>query len=92
MRTCVGCRVRAAKSELLRVGVVDEALVPDPRGQLPGRGASIHPDEQCIDLADRRAAFARALRNPKLRNSSALRGYVRRLAAPGPQQEQAEHH
>ena len=67
VRTCVGCRKRAAKSELLRVTVGSDphghpAVVPDPRGTAPGRGAHLHPTTGCFDLAERRKAFARALR------------------------------
>ena len=62
VRTCVGCRQRAAKSELLRVVAVDGALAPDPAGRLPGRGASVHLDPRCVDLAEKRRAFPRALR------------------------------
>ncbi|MFT4287157.1 YlxR family protein [Nocardioides sp.] len=67
MRTCVGCRKRAAKSELLRVVAgsdVDGRLVvvPDPRATAPGRGAHLHPTSDCYDLAVRRKAFTRALR------------------------------
>ena len=62
VRTCVGCRVRAVKPALLRVVVVDGVLTVDPAGRLPGRGASVHPDLACVDLADRRRAFPRALR------------------------------
>jgi len=41
-RTCIGCRVTSAKSDLLRIVAVREqtgpaCLVPDPRGRLPGR-------------------------------------------------------
>ena len=59
---CVGCRERAAKSDLLRLVVVEGRVVPDPRGRLPGRGASIHPDLGCLELAERRRAFPRAFR------------------------------
>ncbi|WP_243395356.1 YlxR family protein [Nocardioides currus] len=67
MRTCVGCRARAAKSELLRVVVGSDAqgqpaVSPDPRGTAPGRGAHLHPTRKCYDLAVRRRAFSRALR------------------------------
>ncbi len=61
-RTCVGCRVRAAKSDLLRLVAVEGVLVPDHRGRLPGRGAYLHPDPACLELAERRRAFPRALR------------------------------
>lgn len=67
VRTCVGCRERTTKRELLRVvaGTDDEgrpAVVPDPSGTAPGRGAHLHPTTACYDLAVRRKAFARALR------------------------------
>ena len=62
MRTCIGCRVRSAKSDLLRVVAAGTALVPDPRGRLPGRGAHLHPTPDCLALAERRRAFGRALR------------------------------
>ncbi|MEU0688243.1 YlxR family protein [Streptomyces uncialis] len=61
-RTCVGCRERAAKSELLRIVQKGNACVPDLRGTLPGRGAYVHPVPVCIDLAVRRRAFVRAFR------------------------------
>jgi predicted RNA-binding protein YlxR (DUF448 family) len=67
IRTCIGCRERAAKSELLRVvaGPGDDgrpAAVPDPDGTATGRGAHLHPSSACYDLAVRRKAFGRALR------------------------------
>jgi uncharacterized protein len=37
-------------------------LVVDVRRRLPGRGAWVHPQEQCVAQAVRRHAFARALR------------------------------
>ncbi|MQA82354.1 MAG: DUF448 domain-containing protein [Streptosporangiales bacterium] len=61
-RTCVGCRVRAAKHDLFRVVVVGGVLTPDPRGRMPGRGAYLHPALVCLELAERRRAFSRALR------------------------------
>ncbi len=59
----MGCRERAAKNALLRIAVVEDRCVPDPRGTLPGRGAYLHPDMACYDLAVRRRAFSRALRS-----------------------------
>ncbi|TAK68073.1 MAG: YlxR family protein [Actinomycetota bacterium] len=61
-RTCVGCRSRAPKTDLLRVVVIEGSCVPDRRGRLPGRGAYLHPDIRCLDLAVRRRALPRALR------------------------------
>ncbi|MCL2781696.1 MAG: DUF448 domain-containing protein [Actinomycetia bacterium] len=37
-------------------------VVPDPRRRATGRGAWLHPDPACAALAQRRRAFARALR------------------------------
>ncbi|MEO3853343.1 YlxR family protein [Acrocarpospora sp. B8E8] len=62
LRTCVGCRVRTAKSELLRLVVVAGVITPDLQGRLPGRGASLHPAVGCLELAERRRAFSRAFR------------------------------
>src|SRR5829696_4494526 len=66
VRTCVGCRKRELAVELLRVVAVDgngeKAVTVDPARKLPGRGAWLHPDPQCLDAAIRRRAFARALR------------------------------
>ncbi|MER6563987.1 YlxR family protein [Streptomyces sp. NPDC001027] len=75
-RTCVGCRERAAKTELLRIVAIKDACVPDPRGTLPGRGAYLHPAPFCLDQAVRRRAFTRALRAPGALDTKALRQYV----------------
>jgi uncharacterized protein len=67
VRTCVGCRKRELAVELLRVVAVDGgngkcAVTVDTAGKLPGRGAWLHLDPQCLDAAIRRRAFVRALR------------------------------
>jgi predicted RNA-binding protein YlxR (DUF448 family) len=82
VRTCVGCRSRAARSDLLRIVVVDGELVPDVRRRLPGRGAHLHPDLACLDLAERRKAFPRALRVPGPLGSARVRAHVQRIARP----------
>ncbi|MCD0453623.1 YlxR family protein [Actinocorallia sp. API 0066] len=75
-RTCVGCRVRAARADLLRVVAVGGVLVPDPRKRLPGRGASLHPELGCLEQAIRRRAFSRALRLEAAPDSSGLLRYL----------------
>ncbi|WP_320777542.1 YlxR family protein [Streptomyces sp. CRN 30] len=75
-RTCVGCRERAAKADLLRIVAVEEQCVPDPRGTLPGRGAYVHPAPVCLDQAVRRRAFPRALRVPGPLDTKVLRHHV----------------
>ncbi|MGH3252626.1 MAG: YlxR family protein [Trebonia sp.] len=62
IRTCVGCKVRAAKSSLLRLVVAGNGIVPDPQARQPGRGAYVHPSMACFELAQRRRVFSRALR------------------------------
>jgi predicted RNA-binding protein YlxR (DUF448 family) len=62
-RTCVGCRGRAGKGELIRVvRRPDGGVEVDPRGREPGRGAYLHPAPGCWAQAVRRGALARALR------------------------------
>ncbi|WP_175409605.1 YlxR family protein [Streptomyces sp. TRM64462] len=75
-RTCVGCRERAAKSDLLRIVVIEGACAPDPRGTLPGRGAYVHPVPSCLDLAVRRRAFPRSFRTQGPLDTADLRCYV----------------
>ncbi|WP_396882837.1 YlxR family protein [Mycobacterium sp. SMC-4] len=71
VRTCIGCRKRELAVELLRVVVAADGIDPgngpsivtvDAAGTLPGRGAWLHPDPQCLHAAIRRRAFGRALR------------------------------
>ena len=84
VRTCLGCRQRAARHELLRVVATDQGsghtVVPDPGRRLPGRGANVHPTPECLALALRRRAFPRALRVPGRLATEALEEYVAALA------------
>jgi predicted RNA-binding protein YlxR (DUF448 family) len=77
----VGCRVRSAKSDLLRLVVVEGSVTPDPGGRLPGRGASVHPDLGCLEMAERRRAFSRAFRQAGPLDLSVLRSHLAALAA-----------
>ena len=79
-RTCLGCRERAAKSDLLRIVVIEGECVPDDRGTLPGRGAYLHPASVCFDLAVRRRAFPRAFRVTGALETAALRRHVEQAA------------
>jgi predicted RNA-binding protein YlxR (DUF448 family) len=63
VRTCVGCRERAAKRELIRVVAgPDGTVLVDRRARMPGRGAYLHRDATCWAEAVRRGSLARALR------------------------------
>ncbi len=76
VRTCVGCRERAAKAELLRVVAESGQVVPDPASQAPGRGAHVHPMAECVSAAVRRRAFPRALRVQSGLDAAALVAFV----------------
>ena len=86
VRTCIGCRRRAAKSELLRVVAGSDAdgqpaVRPDPDGRAPGRGAHLHPTTECLDQAVRRRAFTRALRVSEALSDAPLREHLARKTA-----------
>jgi uncharacterized protein len=61
-RTCVGCRRRDARSGLLRVVRTSDLVARfDPGGAAAGRGAYVHPDVACVEVALGRGSVARAL-------------------------------
>jgi len=69
VRTCIGCRKRAAQPELVRVTAATDPesgaarLVIDHGTQRSsGRGAWLHNDQSCISRAIEKRAFSRALR------------------------------
>ncbi|MFB9620902.1 YlxR family protein [Brooklawnia cerclae] len=57
----MGCRKVVPAAALVRFVCRGTELVPDPSRVAPGRGAWLHPDPACIDLARRRGGFARSL-------------------------------
>jgi predicted RNA-binding protein YlxR (DUF448 family) len=62
-RTCVGCRAEAGKRGLIRlVRRAEGGAVVDSTGGATGRGAYLHDDPLCIELARKRRALDRALR------------------------------
>jgi predicted RNA-binding protein YlxR (DUF448 family) len=83
---CIGCRGRAAASELLRVTAGSDTdgrpvVVPDPASTRPGRGAHLHPTTGCYELAVRRRAFGRALRCGPTLDSGPVASYLASLAS-----------
>jgi uncharacterized protein len=83
-RTCVGCRERAPKRELLRLVVADGTIVLDRLGGAPGRGAYLHRDGACVDRALARGALARALRTAGGHDElGRLRVAIEEVMAPG---------
>ncbi|MCD6280778.1 MAG: DUF448 domain-containing protein [Deltaproteobacteria bacterium] len=61
-RLCIGCREVRQKGELLRFVKTSKSLVAfDLKCKMPGRGAYLCPDAACFIMAQKRAAFQRAL-------------------------------
>jgi uncharacterized protein len=83
VRTCVGCKARAAKSSLLRLVVAGDGIVPDPQARQPGRGAYLHPSLACFELAQRRRVFPRALRAQGSPSTAPLASYLSPGGSPG---------
>ncbi|MBW3580432.1 MAG: YlxR family protein [Actinobacteria bacterium] len=64
VRTCIGCRRRAGLDQLVRVIRRSDGTLEVGR-TLPGRGAWLcSASPACVDAAERRRAFDRALRGP----------------------------
>jgi len=63
VRTCVACRQEAEKRALVRVVRDSQGRVAlDAGGRAPGRGAYLHPDPVCLEIARKKKALDRALR------------------------------
>jgi len=60
VRTCVGCRVAAPQSELVRL-TWDGTSVAVSR-TAPGRGAWVHPRTECLGKLSRKGILTRAFR------------------------------
>ena len=57
VRQCVSCKTRKDKRELIRVVEgPDGMLVADPTGRMPGRGAYLCKNKECIETELRKAA------------------------------------
>lgn len=85
-RTCIGCRGKGGRSVLLRITTVDDgtSLVLDSRKVMPGRGAWLHPDRQCLEKASTRRAWQRALRRRSALETDVLHEQIERLLAVQP--------
>jgi predicted RNA-binding protein YlxR (DUF448 family) len=63
VRTCLGCGEEADKRDLVRVVRSPEGDVAvDASGKANGRGAYIHPRQECFEAAARKRRFDSALR------------------------------
>lgn len=66
VRTCIACKQSDSRSRLVRLVSSIAAdgnpeVVVDWQSRLPGRGAWLHPSQDCLKLALKRKAITRAL-------------------------------
>ncbi len=61
-RTCIACRKVAGKRNLLRLVRTEQGVVVDPSGKLAGRGAYLHPYQDCWQAVLRGGRIEQALR------------------------------
>ncbi|MCC6497960.1 MAG: DUF448 domain-containing protein [Propionibacteriaceae bacterium] len=82
VRTCLGCRGKAVRSDLVRLAWDARAgvVVIDHRLVLGGRGCYLHP--ACAAPAARRGVIGRALRRPV--DSEQVAAVLAGLATTGP--------
>ncbi|AVG23609.1 RNA binding protein, YlxR [Pontimonas salivibrio] len=66
VRCCLGCRQRESKDLLLRVVAENNRAVLDDSATLPGRGAYVHRNAECVEASLGTKAWPRALREPRL--------------------------
>ena len=62
MRTCIACRKKKYKSELIRLVPDGDVIVPDREKHLPGRGAYLCDDALCMKKLIKTRALDRAYR------------------------------
>ena len=62
-RTCVGCRKEAGKHGLIRlIRRPEGGVTVDRAGRASGRGAYLHDDPSCAEIARKKRSLDRALR------------------------------
>jgi predicted RNA-binding protein YlxR (DUF448 family) len=86
IRTCLGCGLQRPKKELKRIVLKDGALILDEKGALPGRGAYLCPQRECVEgLLKKRGRLAHALRVtvPREKEEGFLRGIGRAWGEEG---------
>ena len=62
VRTCVGCRQRGNRSDLIRIANFQGNLSVDTEKKMPGRGSWLHKKTKCLETAVERKAFMRSFR------------------------------
>lgn len=82
-RMCIGCRQSRPKSELLRITIKpDEGVAFDLSRRTEGRGAYICPEIDCFNIAFKKKAFSKAMKNEiSQENLSKLREEMKKLVS-----------
>jgi len=75
-RTCLACRKKGGKGELIRVALAPSGVVLDYNERLPGRGAYVCPVKDCIESA--------------ITGKTLSKAFKRHVAAPDAEQFYAE--
>lgn len=79
-RTCIACRQVAGKRGLVRLVRAAQGVVVDATGKLAGRGAYLHPYQECWQAALRGGRLEQALRTRlNEENRRALLAYMETL-------------
>ncbi|AZT90187.1 YlxR family protein [Caldicellulosiruptor changbaiensis] len=61
-RKCVGCQKIRPKYQLLRIAKNNEGIFIDEKQRLPGRGAYLCKNEECLHLAMKKKGLERSLK------------------------------
>ena len=62
-RTCIACRRKGEKGELVKLAYGPAGVVVDYNEKLPGRGAYVCPDRECIDKGLNEKALSRSFKH-----------------------------
>ncbi len=61
-RTCIACRAKKQKNELIRMVARNSEIIKDEEQKLEGRGAYICNNSKCLEIATKSNKFKRALK------------------------------
>ncbi|RPI00969.1 MAG: YlxR family protein [Calditrichaeota bacterium] len=73
LRTCIGCRRKKARSELVRLALDESGWICiDAHQRMPGRGIYLCPEEGCLRHAVQKQLFSRHLKTTVRVNAEQL--------------------
>ncbi|MCI8397539.1 MAG: YlxR family protein [Clostridia bacterium] len=61
-RTCIACRAKKQKNELIRMVARNSEIIKDEKQKLEGRGAYICSNSKCLEIATKSNKLKRALK------------------------------